>query len=100
VNITSVLFGALAVLDAEQQAKGANITAFGDAVWWACTTVSTVGYGDFYPVTTQGRVIAVALMIVGIATLGAVTAGIASVMIQQVQREQPPPGDTKAAPPS
>jgi voltage-gated potassium channel len=43
VNITCVLLGAIAVLDAEQDAKGANITTVGDAVWWASTTVATVG---------------------------------------------------------
>ena len=87
VNFVCVGLAAIAVLDAEQDAKGANITTFGDALWWACTTVSTVGYGDRYPVTGQGRVIAVLLMVVGIATLGAVTASIAAWMVSQVQRE-------------
>ncbi len=61
-------------LDAEQDAEGANVSTYGDALWWACTTVTTVGYGDRFPVTFEGRMIAVLLMIVGIATLGAVTA--------------------------
>jgi voltage-gated potassium channel len=69
-------------------APGANIKTFGDALWWACTTVTTVGYGDCYPVTTEGRFIAVALMVVGIATVGAVTASVATWMIGQVQRER------------
>ena len=50
----------IAVLDAEQNPPGANITTFGDALWWACETVTTVGYGDRYPVTPDGRAIAVA----------------------------------------
>ena len=55
-----VLFVAsLAVLDAERGAKDATITTFGDALWWAMTPVTTVGYGDRYPVTAQGRFIAV-----------------------------------------
>jgi voltage-gated potassium channel len=87
VNITCVLLGAIAVLDAEQDAKGANITTFGDAIWWACTTVTTVGYGDRYPVTTEGRMIAVLLMVVGIGTLGAITASVAAWMVRQVQLE-------------
>jgi len=62
-----VYLGAVGVLDSERDAHGANITSFGDALWWASTTISTVGDGDRYPVTTQGRVIAVGLMIVGIA---------------------------------
>ena len=66
VTVMAVGLGALATLDAEQDATGANITTFGDALWWACTTVTTVGYGDYFPVTLQGRVIAVGLMILGI----------------------------------
>ena len=68
-----IFSAALAVLDAERGAKGANITNFGDAVWWSVTTMSTVGYGDEYPVTTTGRLVAVALMIGGVALLGVVT---------------------------
>lgn len=80
--------GALAVLDAEQDAKGANITSLGDAMWWAATTVTTVGYGDRYPVTTTGRFVAVGLMVVGIALLGAVTATVAAWLVGQVQQER------------
>lgn len=70
--------GGLAMLDAERNAPGANITMIGDALWWAVTTVTTVGYGDRYPVTLQGRLIAVVLMLVGISVVGTVTASIAS----------------------
>ena len=48
--------GALAILDAERDAAGANITTFGDALWWAATTVMTVGYGDRYPGDDRGSV--------------------------------------------
>lgn len=51
----------LAELDAERHAPHSNITGFGDAVWWAMTTVTTVGYGDRYPVTAQGRLVAAGL---------------------------------------
>jgi voltage-gated potassium channel len=61
----SIALAAIAVLDAEQDAQGPNITTFGDALWWAATTVTTVGYGDRFPVTGQGRLIAVALMVMG-----------------------------------
>ena len=79
--------GALAVLDAEQDASDANITTFGDALWWSATTVTTVGYGDLYPVTTTGRLVAVALMLVGIACIGAITAGVAAWLVAQVQAD-------------
>ena len=76
--------GALAVLDAERGAPGANLTAFGDSLWWAATTVTTVGYGDHYPVTTEGRFVAVALMLVGIGLVGAVTASVATWILGHV----------------
>jgi len=88
VAIIAVGLGALAVLDAEQDAKGANITNYGDALWWASTTVTTVGYGDHFPVTTEGRLVALALMVVGIAMVGAVTASVSAWMVGQVQSER------------
>lgn len=84
VAIMSVGLGSLAILDAEQDAPHANITSFGDALWWSATTVTTVGYGDRFPVTTEGRFIAVGLMVVGIGLVGAVTAAVAAWMVQQV----------------
>lgn len=80
-----VLVGSLAVLDVEQDAPDATIVAFGDAMWWAITTITTVGYGDLYPVTPIGRVVAAALMMSGIAVLGVVTASIASWLVQRVE---------------
>lgn len=73
-----ILTAAAFARDAERGAPGANITSYGDAVWWAMTTVTTVGYGDRYPVTTTGRVLAVGLMIIGVALLGVVTASMAA----------------------
>ncbi|MCX6396564.1 MAG: potassium channel family protein [Propionibacteriales bacterium] len=83
--LMAVVLGSIAVLDVEQDADGANITSFGDALWWAATTVTTVGYGDRFPVSTSGRLIAVALMLVGIALVGAITAAVAAWMIEQVR---------------
>jgi voltage-gated potassium channel len=80
-----VLVGALAVLDVEQSAPDAKILTFGDALWWAITTITTVGYGDMYPVTSTGRMVAAALMMSGIAVLGVVTASIASWLVQRVE---------------
>ncbi len=81
----AVLLGALAVLDAERKSPEANITDFGDALWWACTTVTTVGYGDRYPVTGEGRAVAVVLMVMGIGVVGAVTAAVASWILRRAQ---------------
>lgn len=79
-----VLFaGAVTVYDAESGDPDANITTFPDAVWWALTTMTTVGYGDRYPVTTEGRWMAGVLMLAGIAILGIVTASIAAWFIGQ-----------------
>ncbi|MFC8039013.1 potassium channel family protein [Paenarthrobacter sp. NPDC057355] len=80
-----ILVGALAVLDVEQGSPDAKILTFGDAAWWAVTTITTVGYGDLYPVTPIGRVVAAALMMSGIAVLGIVTASIASWLVQRIE---------------
>ena len=87
VGVGATLMGfvaALAVLDAERGQPGARITTFGGAAWWAATTMTTVGYGDLYPVTTTGRWIAVNLMVAGLALLGAVMASLASWLVEEV----------------
>jgi len=81
-----VFAAAVAILDVERGAPDANITNFWDAVWWACVTVTTVGYGDLYPVTGLGRLIAVGLMVGGIALLGIVTASFASWLVELVSK--------------
>jgi voltage-gated potassium channel len=86
--VMAVGLGAVAALDAEQDAPNANITSIGDALWWAATTVTTVGYGDRYPVTTTGRVIAVTLMVVGIALVGAITASIAAWFVSSLEDDK------------
>lgn len=78
-----VLVASLAVLDAER-GHGGSIQSFGDALWWAVTTITTVGYGDMYPVTTTGRLVAAGLMVSGIAALGVVTASIASWLVEHI----------------
>ncbi len=82
-----VFVGALAVLDTERGAPGASITTFGRAIWWAFVTITTVGYGDVYPVTDEGRLIAVAVMLGGIALIGVVTATLASWIVERVAQQ-------------
>jgi voltage-gated potassium channel len=76
--LTVVIFGSLFTLMFEINAPGANITSYGNAAWWGFVTVTTVGYGDFTPVTVGGRVVAVVIMFTGAAAVGAVTAAVAS----------------------
>jgi voltage-gated potassium channel len=79
-----VLLASLAELEAERHAPHSGIRSFGDALWWSFETVTTVGYGDRTPVTGEGRLIAVGLMIAGIALLGVITATFASWLVQRV----------------
>ena len=85
---TVVYAASLAVLEAERGQPGSGVHTFGDALWWAMTTVTTVGYGDIRIVTGEGRVIAVGLMLGGISLLGAVTATLASWIVQRVSEEE------------
>lgn len=84
------LVGGLAVLDAERQSDTGNIRDFGDAMWWAVTTMTSVGYGDRYPTTLTGRLVAVCMMLGGIAILGTVTAAVASWLVERVQEATEP----------
>ncbi|MFG2567298.1 potassium channel family protein [Streptomyces sp. NPDC048567] len=89
-GMTAVLLGlsaALSVYHWEHDAPGASIRTFGDAVWWACETLTTVGYGDAVPVTAGGRIIAAGLMACGLGLLGAVTGSFSSWLIQVFRRE-------------
>ncbi|RKT04524.1 voltage-gated potassium channel [Streptomyces sp. 3211.6] len=82
-----LMFGSLAVLSVERDAPNGNIKNLGDAVWWSFTTMTTVGYGDHSPTTGLGRVLAVGLMLSGIALLGVVTANIAAWFIARFERD-------------
>lgn len=87
---------AIAVLDAERGKQNSNIDDIGDALWWAVTTITTVGYGDRYPVTAVGRLVAAALMVFGIALLGVLTASIAAWFVRVVQESDGRDGDRTA----
>jgi voltage-gated potassium channel len=87
VAIAVVILGAFGVLLAEG-GENRSITSFGDALWWAIVTATTVGYGDVSPVTLEGRVIAVFLMLTGIGVIGIFTATVASYFFEQ-EKEEP-----------
>jgi voltage-gated potassium channel len=92
-----VLNGAVIVYLFERHAPGANIHTLGNALWWSFVTVTTVGYGDFYPVTTWGRITACFIMGTGLLTLAVVTAQVASSFVAQSPgRASPAPRDESA----
>ncbi len=81
-TVLLVYIAALAVLEAER--GFGEITTFGDALWWALVTVTTVGYGDYTPVTFIGRTIAVGLMLGGVVLVGIIVGTLGSWIIQSV----------------
>jgi voltage-gated potassium channel len=83
-SVLLVYSSSLAVLDAERHVAHANIKNFGDALWWSVTTITTVGYGDYQPISFTGRIVAVLLMIGGISLLGMITATVAAWIVQRV----------------
>lgn len=85
VTTLILFFDSFLVVLVERNAPGSNIRTVGDALWWGTETVSTVGYGDFYPVTTAGRILAVVLFVNGIALLAIVTAILSARVLGQGQ---------------
>ena len=78
LTILVITFGAVLVLEAERNYPGSNIKTYGEAVWWACVTVTTVGYGDYTPVSPTGRAIATLMLFNGVAIISVITATISS----------------------
>lgn len=91
------LVGSYAVVAAEEGARGANLTSYPKALWWSVETATTVGYGDFYPVTWWGRVVGAAVMIVGITAYGMVTAALATWFVAREQKRRHERGHATAA---
>lgn len=75
-------FGGMAVLWFEADAPGANIRTGGEALWWGVVTVTTVGYGDYYPVTPGGEVVATIMIFAGVAIIAIFTAWVASTFLK------------------
>jgi voltage-gated potassium channel len=90
-----LIIGSSLVLVFEPDGENANITNGRDAFWWAYVTITTVGYGDRFPVTNGGRIIGMALMTVGIGIFGVLTSYMSSVLLAPPKTSQP---DTGPAP--
>ena len=83
--ISIIIFGGIGMYLVEHEHPGANITRLGDAFWWAVETITTVGYGDYTPVTTIGRIIAVVVMFSGIGIVVSILGFIAQRRLQRVE---------------
>ncbi len=86
--VATIFLGSWLVLLFEEHAKGSNIHDYPDALWWAIVTVTTVGYGDRFPTTEGGRIVAVVLMLVGIGLIGTLTATVAVRVHQGAHRRR------------
>ena len=86
--LLTVVYSSIAILHFEQGDPQANIRTAADALWWAVVTVTTVGYGDRYPVTESGRVVAAITMTAGVGLFGTFTAFVASWFLAPTELEQ------------
>lgn len=91
-----LLVSSLAILDAERDADHAQITSFADALWWSVVTASTVGYGDFVPQSTTGRIVASVLMFAAIGLVGLVSGALASWFVDRVKVQDDGDGRAEA----
>ncbi len=89
VAILVLQFGSLAVLNAEEDAEGANITTASDALWYLLVTMSTVGYGDQFPVTTTGRILGGLVIVVGVGIFGTLTGFLANTFLASPEVDEP-----------
>ena len=85
LGILVLEFGSLSMLRLEQGAPGANISSASDAIWYVIVTISTVGYGDQFPVTTAGRVLGSGIIVLGVAIFGTFTGYLANLFVARRQ---------------
>ncbi len=86
--VTIITLSAVLILLVEDDAPGANIDSAEAAMWWALVTMSTVGYGDYYPVTAEGRLIGTIVILCGVSFFGVVAGFLASLFVSQDNQEQ------------
>lgn len=86
VAVLMVIFSSIAILQVETD-PNSNIKTAEDAIWWSYVTITTVGYGDKFPITTEGRIIAALLMTVGVGLFGTFTAFLASWFVGESNKE-------------
>jgi voltage-gated potassium channel len=96
-TVLIVLMAALAVLDVERGRPGSTINTYPQALWWAVCTITTVGYGDLYPETIEGRLVAVMLMIGGLGLIGFTTGSLASWIVDRLSDADRPAGTATRA---
>jgi len=91
MGILVLEFGSLEILHVEQNAAGANITSASDALWYTIVTISTVGYGDKYPVTNEGRIVGSLIIIVGVGIFGTFTGYLANLFLAPARKKRAAP---------
>jgi voltage-gated potassium channel len=96
-TVLIVLMAGLAVLEAERGHPNSNIQSYPSALWWAVCTITTVGYGDFYPETLEGRMVALALMVGGLGLIGFTTGSLASWIVDRISDAERPAGTATRA---
>jgi voltage-gated potassium channel len=84
---TVLVVASVFILQAESHSPDANITTGGDALWWGVVTITTVGYGDKYPVTGLGRIIATFVMFAGVGIIGSLASILASLLVPSAQEQ-------------
>ena len=88
MSLIAVLFATITAFEFEHGAPGSNIHSPGDALWWAFATITTIGYGDRFPVTVAGRIVAVVLVVFGLSFFGTFTAYVASFFLEKTQLKE------------
>jgi len=100
MGVLVLQFGSISILAVEQDADGANITSASDALWYTLVTISTVGYGDQYPVTNAGRLIGALIIVVGVGIFGTFTGYLANLFLGPRKAAEPAETDAATAAPA